>query len=231
VQKAAKITAHSSVHEDERTTDSEKLCRIARMLRNSGINPTLTSVALGSDDSHKPIVIEVKECMSFTQHWCNRASKQCRSVEDAEQWLVKQLSGEAMKHIIDTLCAPGDWEILKRCGVRRFESLAGSSEDFIALQDESAARFGELCREMAGCRLARITFLFGWPVRLNGLLGDESLQKQTMAAWNKDIANWRNFENSAGHNKETQDVIDRSNFKQPNVETFREATSFIVGSS
>ena len=147
-----------------------KMSDVDRTLRSCGLNAIVRTVAVLGDPKNKrtwAVIVLIPEPLL---QWAIEANKEFRKgVEANQKWLYIQQTGGACGHILDCMMQLVNPDVVQimvmnKGGETCLLAMTSNEVDF---EEEMATFAGRYTYGLAALRLRRLTYLFGYPHRMN----------------------------------------------------------------
>lgn len=183
------------------STDGKRLQLEDRTLRACCSNAVAISCMTLQEHQHRRVLELVVVAGRPLNEWHTTQNRKLRSISDSEEWLLQELTGGFMQHLVafirlledpGSLCDAG-FELLQG-GDLASKRLAGPQLELETLvENEYSHLFGMLCLGMLRQHLTRSLWLFSWPYEMFGALSSDLKEAEIIARFAKDEAAFKAF--------------------------------------
>ncbi|CAK0844083.1 unnamed protein product [Prorocentrum cordatum] len=196
-------------------------CHDGKVLRSCCQNAAVVSLVLMSvRDNRRRIAIMTSLAVPLVDA-SGGFNRDCRSVGGNLAWARGQVEGRFMDTLRLVFGALLDDDTLSECGFEMGVLPGDFDEHREFVEDQWANLMGTLCLRMVGNRTKRRSFMFGWPHKLIGLVGEVApdRKQRILDAFRNDLDS---YEAMRRHDKpgEVKWHLSRSQFKRANVEQY-----------
>jgi len=147
-----------------------------KLIRSSGCNAIAISVAIFSDEHHRRLLCGIVSISGKLLKWHQTESKQCRSVDGSQAWLLSQIQGAAMSDVAEV------FKVLEsEIFLEQMDFLSHGDANFVHMteleveyENELSAHLGKFALALAKARAKGQAYLFGRPHRSILVLGSEA---------------------------------------------------------
>eukprot|EP00969_Alexandrium_andersonii_P288201 12741060-Alexandrium_andersonii.AAC.1 len=199
------------------STDARRPTLCDKALRTAANNAIVVGVAMLGEVDHYQYVKIILEAGGPTEAWHRAQAHTLRSAVASKDWLLSQLEGAFVAHLVETL---GKWAtvaVLQHIGIAcdglGAMDLSGVSMVEVVREDDLSALLADACMSMVGRRMARTSWAFGgWPGALAGLLGSQELRSKTVAAFKCDYMAYKSCAERPNPSQHLKKILARSIF-------------------
>jgi hypothetical protein len=234
VQKVMVKDSDMDAQEAVRTTDSSRVCVSEKALRSCCQNSMVISVAMLRDPNNLLLLKIICTCTQPLEDWHGHQNRALRDASSSGSWLVDQLDGDFMKHVLKTLGLLSNQDALETCGFElpracskgsKSPSPPSTDNSPFLRDDHLADLMGDFTLSLAAHRVARCLHLLrGWPFRMAGLLGTEALATATVSDFQADLQAFEKLKKQP-QVLHIKNFIARSVFNQVSVQQYVEAAA------
>jgi hypothetical protein len=210
------------------TTDPNKACISDKAIRGCAHNALAISIATMSDVMNQLLLTMILSVTFYVEEWYRYQNFKLRSVVEVREWVLDQLDGGFMRHLVDTfgtLSSPG---VLEECcfamPARKKimkKTVTNDADAEYSVDNILADYMGRLVLNTVSNRIVRTYwFLRGWPSRMSLVAGSNAVALQTLLKFKNDLDAFRGLQ-AIAEKDSSQVLIDkRSVFHHLPVEQY-----------
>jgi hypothetical protein len=155
-----------------------------------------------SNPTYKRLVSIISMSTRLIRAWHSSQNKTLRSADVAQEWLLRQCTGEFMNHLSDVLRSLQSHTALTACGflipADKDDVDEASVNMDILIEDEFAEKFGNLVTSLIALRQRRCLWMIGgWPTKMTTVLERGPATHKVIGDFKLDIEVWEHFKGVA----------------------------------
>ena len=198
------------------STSSKRIDTGDRTLRTCGVNAMVISLAMLADESHRRVLGTICGLAEKTMDWHGHASRELRSVEKSQDWLLKQVQGDCCHSAFDVVSLLDNDDFLRLSGFLPSNPAVAATyrTDDVPLEDEYAGLAGGFAMSLLRCRLRRTLWMsMCFPQRMVLVLGTDEECKSVVAEFKKAYDVWIELKRVSRPSASVREYLERSSFQ------------------
>ena len=197
------------------TTSSKVLSIDEKAIRSCGCNALAMGVAVLTDDRNRRVLTGVCLISEGLLSWHSEESTTCRSVTGNQKWLLGQVSGGAMKAVMNMYNVLENETFMEKTGFL-YSNLVDHNvitDHEVQQEDELADLLGDFNLSLAQSRTRRQAYMYGWLHLMVETLGTLDEARAVLQLFNGDSKNFHALQAELNPTELQSEYTHRSQFQ------------------